>query len=242
MTTIKAVFFNIDGTLADTATDLATSLNQLLKKHNKPTLPFEKIRSLVLNGGETLITRGFHVHHTHPEFELLKNEFLDIYRENISVETTLFPGIAKVLSELETQNIKWGIVTNQPSWLTDVLLDVLNLKGRASCMVNGDSLHVKKPNPKPLLVACRKVGSQVRECIYVGATERGILAGNRAEMRTAVALFSDINKSNVPQNWEADKILYTPLELLPWINTINKITPIIKKEMVIARERKQSSL
>jgi len=237
MTTIKAVFFDIEGTLANTSPDLANSLNQLLKKHNKSILPFEKIRSLVLNGGETLITRGFHIHHTHPEFESLKNEFLDIYQENIAAKTTLFPGIAKVLSELETQNIKWGIVTNKPSWLTDVLLDALNLKSRACCIVSGDSLHVKKPNPIPLLAACHEVDSQVQECIYVGATERGILAGSRAEMRTAVTLFGDINESNDPQNWGADRMIKSPLDILLWINTINKITPLRNKEVVIARPK-----
>lgn len=226
MTTIKAVFFNIDGTLADTAPDLATSLNQLLKKHNKPTLPFEKIRSLVLNGGETLITRGFHIHHTHPEFELLKNEFLEIYRENITEKTTLFPGITEVLSELKTQNINWGIITNQSSWLTDVLLGALNLPYRAGCIISGDTLHVKKPNPKPLLYASQQTGNKPSESVYIGSTERDILTGSRALMRTAVAIFGGVKDSENPQNWGADRMIKSPLDILRWINTINNVEPL----------------
>ena len=239
MSNIKAVFFDIEGTLADTAPDLANSLNQLLKKHNKPTLPFEKIRSLVLNGGETFITRVFHIHHTHPEFESLKNEFLDIYRENIAAKTTLLPGISEVLSELETQNIKWGIVSNKPDWLAKPLLDTLNLTDKACSIVSGDTLSVKKPNPRPLLHACQQIGCEVNECIYVGDTERDILTGNRANMRTAVALFGNTGESNNPLSWGADKILHTPLDILPWINTINKITLLRKKQTVIESEARQ---
>ena len=219
----KISIFDLDGTLADTAPDLANALNQVLKNHNKPTLPYEKIRPIVSNGGAALITLGFHITPDDPEFEALKNELLDIYRGNIAVETTLFLGMTELLSELEAQKIKWGIVTNKPGWLTKPLLDALNLTDKASSVVSGDTLHVKKPNPKPLLLACQQAGSEVNECVYVGDAERDILAGSRAIMRTAVALFGYIEESDNPESWGADTMLHTPLDLLAWIEKINMV-------------------
>ena len=226
MSIIKTVLFDLDGTLIDTVPDLAKALNQVLKNHNKPILPIEKIRSIVSNGGSALITQGFHILHDHPEYEPLKKELLNIYLDNIVVEKTLFPGVSELLYELEIQKIKWGIVTNKPSWLTKPLLDALNLTQKACSIVNGDTLHVKKPNPKPLLHACQQSDSEVNECVYVGDAERDILAGNRADMRTAVALYGYIGETDEPESWGADKMLHTPLDLLPWIKNINNIEPL----------------
>ncbi len=226
MITIKTVFFDLDGTLADTAQDLANALNQVLKNHSRPILSIEKIRSIVSNGGSALITKGFHIPHDSPEFEPLRNELLDIYRENITLETTLFPGVSELLSELEAQNIKWGIVTNKPGWLTRPLLDALKLTDKICSLVSGDTLSFKKPNPRPLLCACQRAKCEVSECIYVAGTERDILAGSRANMQTAVALFGYIGSSDDPQSWGADKMLHTPLDLLPWIENINNVEPL----------------
>jgi len=228
--TIKAVFFNIDGTLANTTPHLAFTLNEVLKKHNKPTLPIEKIRPIVSNGGEALIKLGFHVPHDHIEFESLKNEFLEFYQQNLAIETPLFTGIAELLNGLEAQNIKWSIVTNKPSWLTMPLLDAHNLTHRAGCIVCGDTLHVKKPNPKPLLYACEQTGHNINESIYIGSTERDILTGSRAQMRTGVSLFGDIEEAELPQNWGADRMINSPIDILLWINEENKITPLQNKE------------
>lgn len=240
MTIINTVFFNLDGTLAKTTPHLASALNQILIKNNNPALPVEKTHSIISKGGDALLKLAFHIYQNDIEFESLKNEFLEAYVQSLAIETPLYTGIAELLSRLEEQNIKWGIVTNQPSWLTIPLLDALNLTHRASCIVCGDTLHVKKPNPRPLLFACKQTDSKISESLYIGSTEQDILTGSRAQIRTGVSLFGNINDSEPPQNWGADRIMKSPLDILIWVNSVNKITPLHKDEGVIASEARQS--
>jgi len=161
MPKIKTVLFDLDGTLADTAPDLAAALNHVLKAHNSDPLPFEKIRPVVSHGGMALVTLGFGK--DHPEFDSLYKELLQYYQDNIANETTLFSGMNELLLELEQKNINWGVVTNKPGWLTAPLLDALNLTSRAATIVSGDTLEQRKPHPAPLLHACNQAGSKADE-------------------------------------------------------------------------------
>lgn len=222
MNYIKAVLFDLDGVLLDTVPGLTKTINELLQKHNKPSLASDIIRRSALKGGASLITQGFNISHDHPDFASIKNEFLAIYRENITATTTLSSEISTLLNQLETQNIKWGVVTNKPGWLTMPLLDTLNLSDKAFAIINGDTLHVKKPHPGPILHASQQAGCELSECIYVSASEWDILAGIRAETKTAVALFGYINDLDTQESWGADKMLHEPLELLSWIDDINQ--------------------
>lgn len=219
MQKIKTVLFDLDGTLADTAPDLANSLNHVLKKHNYEPLPYETIRPIVSHGGMALVTLGFG--NEHPEFDTLYKELLDHYQNNIANETTLFPGMNELLHELETRNINWGVVTNKPGWLTNPLLDALNLSSRAVTVVSGDTLEQRKPHPAPILHACNQAGSKAEECIYVGDAERDIEAGNRAGMHSIVALFGYIAETDKPGDWGAFSLVNTPQEIMPLIQSIN---------------------
>jgi len=216
---IKTVLFDLDGTLADTAPDLAASLNHVLKNHDYDPLPYETIRPIVSHGGMALVTLGFG--EDHPEFDSLYKELLEYYKNNIANETTLFPGMNELLQELENKNINWGVVTNKPGWLTDPLLDALNLTSRAATIVSGDTLEQRKPHPAPLLHACNQAGSEAEECLYIGDAERDIEAGNRAGMTTIVALFGYIAESDTPDTWGAHASINSPQAIIPIIQSLS---------------------
>lgn len=219
MKKIKTVLFDLDGTLADTAPDLAAALNYVLTKHDCDALPYETIRPVVSHGGMALVTLGFGK--DHPEFDKLYKELLGYYKNNIANETTLFPGMSVLLQELEDNNINWGVVTNKPAWLTDPLMDALNLTTRAATIVSGDTLEQRKPHPAPLLHACNQAGSEAEECLYIGDAERDIEAGNRAGMTSVVALFGYIADSDRPETWGAHSLIDSPHAIIPIIQSLN---------------------
>lgn len=219
MKKIKTVLFDLDGTLADTAPDLAAALNHVLTSNDCEPLPFETIRPHVSHGGMALVTLGFGK--DHPQFDTFYKELLAHYQANIANETTLFPGMSELLSELEKQSINWGVVTNKPGWLTEPLLDALNLSSRAITIVSGDTLEQRKPHPAPILHACNQAGSEAEECIYVGDAERDIEAGNRAGMHSIIALFGYIAETDTPDDWGAYSTVNSPQEIIPIIQSLS---------------------
>ena len=219
MPKIKTVLFDLDGTLADTAPDLAGALNHVLKMHNQDPLPYETIRPYVSHGGAALINLGFGKDHS--EFDVLYQELLHHYLNNIANETTLFSGMNELLQELEEKNINWGVVTNKPGWLTAPLMEELNLTSRAVSIVSGDTLEQRKPHPAPILHACEQAGSEAAECIYIGDAERDIEAGNRAGMPSIIALFGYIAESDKPDDWSAHASINHPKEILSIIDSLN---------------------
>jgi len=214
---LKTVLFDLDGTLADTAPDLADALNAVLLNNGKDALSFEQIRPMVSHGGMALVSLGFGIEPEHPEFESLRQQLLQLYAGNIANKTRLFPGMAELLNSIESAGLNWGVVTNKPAWLTDPLLDALQLSQRAVSIVSGDTLAERKPHPSPLLYACEQAGSQGFECVYVGDAERDIVAGHKAGMQTIVALFGYIGTEDRPDTWGADVLLESPQEIREWL-------------------------
>jgi len=215
---IKAVLFDLDGTFADTAPDLAAALNQVLQEEGKQPLPYESIRPVVSHGGIALVRLGFNLSQQHPDFERIKKRFLSIYQDNISELTTVFDGIDELLETLENSHIAWGIVTNKPSWLTDPLMEQLGFSDRAAAIVSGDTTKECKPHPEPLFYACREIKCQPSECLYVGDAERDIIAGNEAGMTTLTALFGYIESGDTPENWGADAMIKHPKEIESYLS------------------------
>ncbi len=214
---IDTVLFDLDGTLLDTAPDLANALNAVLALNGRPTLPFEQIRPVVSHGGSALIQRGFRLQPDHPDFEPLRKQLLDYYQAHIADETTLFPGMAEVLEHIENNGLKWGVVTNKPGWLTEPLMEALGLSRRAAGIVSGDTLNERKPHPAPLLYACEMIGSAPQQCLYVGDAKRDIEAGHNAGMPTLVAMFGYLMEDDRPESWGATAMIRHPAEILEWI-------------------------
>ena len=216
--TTRTILFDLDGTLLDTAPDLADALNCLLQENRCEPLPYEHIRPVVSHGGMALIKLGFNIDSSDATFEPLRQRLLDIYRENISRHTQPFPGINALLDNIEQRGLNWGIVTNKPGWLTEPLLKDLGLFDRAACVVSGDTLDERKPHPAPMLHACELANSRPEQCIYLGDAQRDIEAGNNAGMQTLVALFGYIQKDDDPYSWNANSLIEQPGDLLAWMD------------------------
>jgi phosphoglycolate phosphatase len=215
---IRTVLFDLDGTLLDTAPDLADALNAVLVENRREPLPYGAIRGVVSHGGMALIRLGFGIEPDDPDFEPLRQRLLDIYQSNIANRTRPFPGMTELLDELERRGLNWGVVTNKPGWLTDPLLRELDLYERAACVVSGDTLSERKPHPAPMLHACIQAGSLPAQCVYVGDAERDIEAGRNARMHTLVALFGYFMEDDRPLEWQADGSISRPRDLLDWLD------------------------
>jgi len=219
---IESILFDLDGTLADTAPDLAGALNAVRLSRNLPELPNKVIRPAVSLGASMMIKVGFDIEEGHSDFEEIRENFLRIYSENIANKTKLFDGIEEVLSELENTKKTWGIVTNKSSALTIPLLKALSLDKRAACIVCGDTLEHTKPHPAPIIHACQQIQSDPALTVFVGDAKRDIEAGNKAGTKTVVALYGYINENDDPKKWGADGIITSPHEIHEILEKLSK--------------------
>ena len=212
----KALLFDLDGTLADTAPDLIGAINRSRKKAGLSNISFEQLRPLVSLGIDTLVRHGFNTADQNVITEK-KDEVLEDYKKNIALTTHLFEGFEKVLEELEHGGLPWGIVTNKPTYLTTALLDALDLKQLAACVIAGDTLSYSKPHPAPLLKAARDICVDPSDCLYVGDSESDVLAAKAAGMRVLVALYGYIGKHECPAKWGATGTILHPTDIIKWI-------------------------
>lgn len=214
---IRAVLFDLDGTFADTAPDLAFALNETLRRFGSAELPYGRIRPHVSHGATALIRLGFDLEPGSEPFEERRQVLLQVYRDNLCRETRPFDGILTLLDAIERRALSWGIVTNKPSWLTDPLMAQLGLATRAGCIVSGDTTPNRKPHPEPILHACKQLGVTPGQCVYVGDAERDVEAGRRAGAATLAAAFGYLQSQEDPATWGADGLIAGPLELLDWL-------------------------
>lgn len=219
---IRTVLFDLDGTLADTAPDLARVLNELLAEEGRAPLPFETIRPEVSHGSPGLLRLGFGLTASSPDYARLRERLLELYAQDVCRDTRLFPGMREVLIGLKARGLNWGIVTNKPAFLTEPLVRKLALDDPPVSVVSGDTTTNRKPHPEPMLLACSQAGSSPVQCLYVGDAVRDIEAGRAAGMPTLVALFGYIGKHETPDTWGADGMIESPREILDWLDTIGR--------------------
>ncbi|MEM6998860.1 MAG: HAD-IA family hydrolase [Pseudomonadota bacterium] len=210
---IKNVLFDLDGTLADTAPDLAGALNAIRIKNNLPALPLEKISPTVSLGGNAMIKLAFNLDEGDSDFDEIRDQFFNYYLEHIADESRLYDDMEELLTSLENNNIAWGIVTNKSEWLTMPLLKALSLEKRTSCIVCGDTLAHRKPHPAPLLHACDLIQAEPASTVYIGDAQRDIQAGISAGTKTIVALYGYIETNEDPANWNADAMVSSVNEI-----------------------------
>jgi|TARA_R100001143_G_scaffold58192_3_gene55948 phosphoglycolate phosphatase len=213
----NVVLFDLDGTLVDTAPDLGFALNTLLEQEGKQPLDHARIRPVASHGSAGLLKLGFGIEKEDPVYPALQQRFLSLYAENIARESDLFIGMQQVLEGLTANGIRWGVVTNKPSFLTIPLMKALNLAEAAACIVSADTTPHSKPHPAPMLHACELVKAKPVDCIYIGDAERDIQAAHNAQMRSVVALYGYISETDEPESWQADCMINHPHEILQWI-------------------------
>ena len=208
------VFFDLDGTLADTAPDLVAATNQLLSARNLPLKPYEQLRPCASAGARGLIGGAFGIDTKHPDFIPLRDEFFANYEKALFVHSKLFEGMEHLLNQLESAQLPWGIVTNKSERFTNPLIDLMGLSQRSISTVSGDTTPHSKPHPEPILHAARIANLDPNKSLYVGDDIRDIIAGKAAGMKTVAAAYGYCGCEEPPEAWGADFIIHTPQELL----------------------------
>jgi len=211
---VNAVLFDLDGTLLDTANDLGEALNYVLGQYDLPLVDREMYRPVASDGAKGLLELGFKERLPHFNYDELRVKFLTYYQHNLAKYTCLYSGVEQLLTALNNENIPWGVVTNKPEKLTQLLLPQFEQFNYCKVMVGGDTLPKRKPDPAPLHFACQQLNIKPEQCLYIGDAHRDIEAGNRANMTTIVAAWGYIKASDNIKDWHANHVANTPQECL----------------------------
>jgi 2-phosphoglycolate phosphatase len=210
----QAVLFDLDGTLADTAADLAAPVNAMRVERGLEPLPIDQLRPVASMGARGLILRGLGVANDSPQFEALRIDFLTRYEQALCVQTRLFDGMDAVIDKLEQSGVQWGVVSNKVERYVRPIMEQLGVLERSRTAIGGDTTPFAKPHPEPLLHACRTMAVDPRRCVYVGDDLRDIQAGRAAGMATVAAAYGFCGDADPPERWEADALIKAPLDLL----------------------------
>ena len=214
---IEAVLFDLDGTLADTAPDMARTVNAMRTKRGLSPVAAESVRAHVSKGARGMICSAFGMTTEHPDFLPMREEFLDLYARDLCVDTVLFPGMHELLDSLEAEGIAWGVVTNKFERFARPILAELGIAQRAGAIVGGDTCPRPKPFPDPLLFAAEKMGVAPVNTLYVGDDERDVQAARAAGMPVIVAGYGYLGDDKPPTQWDADAIVHSAKEIGEWI-------------------------
>jgi len=210
---VKAVLFDLDGTLIDSAPDLGAAADKMRIDRGLPSLPLEQYRPMAGAGARGMLGVAFGITPEHPQFTDLREEFFRNYESCMTQRTYVFEGVAQLIASLAERGVAWGVVTNKSMRFTAPLTRAMPLFATARAVVGGDSTPHAKPHPAPLLEAARQVGVRPIECVYVGDDLRDVQAGRAAGMRTVAATYGYLGTTDV-KDWGADVHIETPLALL----------------------------
>ncbi|WP_404299433.1 HAD family hydrolase [Alicycliphilus denitrificans] len=216
---VRAVLFDLDGTLIDSAPDLGAAADRLRTDRGLESLPLRAYRPMAGAGARGMLSVAFGITPEHPDFPHLREEFFANYERCIHERTDVFAGVPELVATLMQHSLQWGVVTNKISRFTLLIAQRVALFGGAGVIVSGDSTPYSKPHPAPLLAAAERLGVEPRECIYVGDDERDIQAGRAAGMGTIAAMYGYLGTGGHPAGWGADAMIYSPLELLKFMES-----------------------
>ena len=211
------LLFDLDGTLIDSAPDLAGAANDLRAAHGLPPLPYEALRPMVGSGARGMVGKAFGLAPGDADFEAMRDAFLARYADRLLQHTQVFDAMAPVLSALDAAGLTWGIVTNKAMRFTAPIVEGLGLARRASVLIAGDTTAHAKPHPEPLLEAARRLNVPPQRCVYIGDDARDIVAGHAAGMATLAAGWGYLGQGEPVHAWGAHQVLQSPAQLLNWL-------------------------
>ncbi len=214
---VRAVLFDLDGTLADTAADLARALNRVRGERGLGPVPPALTRPHTSKGARGLLGVGMGIAPEHDSYESLRERFLEYYARDLCVDTKLFDGIPELLAALRARGLAWGVVTNKPERFTAPLMRRLDPEGTAACVVSGDTTPKAKPAPEPLLHAARSLRLAPAQCLYLGDDLRDVQAARAAGMGVVVAAWGYLGDAGDPAGWGADAVIAHPRETLNYV-------------------------
>ncbi len=217
---LKAVFFDLDGTLLDTARDLGGALNRLLESRGHAPKPQSELRSVVSDGALALIQCGFDVSSDDPSVPELRQALLDFYLDDLNTHTRPFDGIESLIEKLAAADLKWGIATNKPWLYTEPLMARYSFASEPCCILCPDHVAKKKPDPESLFLACDSANCSTDEAIYIGDHERDILCGKQAGVKTIAAAYGYVPNGDCPSNWQADYCVEHAEEIWPLLEPL----------------------
>ena len=206
MTNNTAILFDLDGTLLDTVRDFAGAINLMRTKRQLSEIPLAAFRQHAYGESNLMVSFAFDIDQAAPQFPELKQEFLETYAKNITQHTCFFPGITDLLDTLDKKEISWGIVTNKPGWLMAPLAEFFQFTKRAKCIVSGDTLPTKKPDPAPLTYGCELAGFSTKNTWYVGDSESDMIAAHSAGMKSIAVTYGYHKPGTVFNDWQPDVI------------------------------------
>lgn len=214
-----AVFFDLDGTLVDTADDLAAPVNHMREARGLKPLPLEEYRPFASAGSRGLLHIGLGATTDDPDYPALRTEFLNRYEQEIAVHSRLFDGMPELLAWLEANDIRWGVISNKLEYLVHRLVQQLGLGHRVALAYGGDTAPRAKPWPDPLKMALQETGLTARQCVYIGDDLRDIQAAHAVDMPAVAAAYGYGNPNEIPQ-WKADHIVTSPQEFLAMLKRL----------------------
>lgn len=214
----QAVLFDLDGTLCDTALDFTLALNRLLADEQRQSLSLSQVRAQVSNGALALIQQAFPDIEDEHTLLSLRARLVDYYQQHIVWHTQIYPGLEKLLAQLASKQIPWGVVSNKPESLTREIMQRLNFSYAASAIVGGDTLKVAKPHPEPLLLAAEHCQIAPQHCLYIGDHHRDVAAAKAAGMTAVAVSYGYISSDDNPHTWGADWVVDSPYQLLTLLN------------------------
>jgi len=210
---LRAVLFDMDGTLLDTAPDFLAVIQAMRAARALPPIAEARVRDVVSGGARAMVINAFEVDPDAPEFEPLRLEFLERYQSHCAVFSQLFDGMRELLADIEQAKLIWGVVTNKPVRYAEPIMQQLGLAERSAVLVCPDHVKNSKPDPEPLLLACSQLGLDPAEVLFVGDDLRDIESGRAAGCKTAAVTFGYIHPDDNPRHWGADLVIDHPLEL-----------------------------
>ncbi|MBB6578127.1 phosphoglycolate phosphatase [Comamonas odontotermitis] len=211
---IRAILFDLDGTLIDSAPDLGAAADQMRVVRGLPSLPMADYRPFAGSGARGMLRVAFGLQPEDEQFPILREEFFQNYERRMTQDTTVFDGVSEMLTNIVARQLHWGVVTNKSKRFTEPLSQQMSLFATAGAVISGDTTPHAKPHPEPLFEAARRIGVAPESCVYVGDDERDIVAGKAAGMYTVAAVYGYLGEKQSVAHWQADDIIDSPRELL----------------------------